>query len=129
MNWNFIHEDGSAFHMEDRPYYKVFMTGVPQSNIMIGMKRQDSLVLWLKMNAQPLYSDDFKDVNSVLITFSDITEYQKSKRELEKYLQIIDAHVIISSTDLHGIITEVSEAFCKIRGIAKKNLLAEVIIS
>lgn len=123
LNWNFIHEDGSAFHMEDRPYYKVFMTGVPQSNIMMGMKRQDGLVLWLKMNAQPLYSDDFKDVNSVLITFSDITEYQKSKRELEKYLQIIDAHVIISSTDLHGIITEASEAFCKISGYSQEELI------
>lgn len=60
-----------------------------------------------------------------MITFSDITAYRKSKYELEKYLQIIDMHVIISSTDLHGIITEVSKAFCEISGYTKEELIGK----
>ncbi len=91
----------------------------------MGIKRGDGTYVWVKANAQPIYSDDFDKINSVLITFSDITAYRKSKYELEKYLQIIDMHVIISSTDLHGIITEVSKAFCEISGYTKEELIGK----
>lgn len=121
--WSAVHEDGSVFDREERPSYKAFHTGLAQNNVIMGIKREDGSHLWVKTNAQPLYSDDFEKISSVLVTFSDITAYRKSKYELEKYLQIIDAHVIISSTDLHGMITEVSEAFCKISGYTKEELI------
>jgi len=123
--WRAVHEDGSVFNAEERPSYKAFHTGTPQSNIIMGIKREDGSLLWVKTNAQPIYSDDFGTITSVLVTFSDITAYRKSKYELEKYLQIIDMHVIISTTDLHGIITDVSEAFCKISGYTKEELIGK----
>lgn len=123
--WKAVDEDGSVFELEERPFYKALHTGEPQNNIIMGIKRGDGTYVWVKANAQPIYSDDFEKINSVLITFSDITAYRKSKYELEKYLQIIDMHVIISSTDLHGIITEVSKAFCEISGYTKEELIGK----
>lgn len=123
--WKAVHEDGSVFELEERPFYKALHTGEPQNNIIMGIKRGDDTYVWVKANAQPIYSDDFEKINSVLITFSDITAYRKSKYELEKYLQIIDMHVIISSTDLHGIITEASKAFCEISGYTKEELVGK----
>ena len=50
-------------------------------------------------------------------------ELLASNYQLEKYVEIIDANVIISSTDCEGVITEVSEAFCKISGYSKEELI------
>lgn len=123
--WNAVHEDGSVFDIEERPSFKAFHTGVAQNNVIMGIRREDGSLLWVQTNAQPIFSDDFDKITSVLITFSDITAYRKSKHELEKYLQIIDTHVITSSTDLKGIITDVSEAFCKISGYTKEELIGK----
>ena len=48
---------------------------------------------------------------------------EKTNREMEKHLQIIDHNVIISRTDLHGIITYASEAFCRISGYSTYELI------
>jgi len=38
---------------------------------------------------------------------------------------LIDKHIIASSTDLKGVITYATEAFCKISGYTKKELLGK----
>lgn len=123
--WNVVHEDGSIFDIEDRPSFKALNTGLAQNNVIMGIRREDGTLLWVQTNAQPIFSDNLDKITSVLVTFSDITAYRKSKHELEKYLQIIDTHVITSSTDLKGIITEVSAAFCKISGYTKEELIGK----
>lgn len=51
--------------------------------------------------------------------------FRQSKRQLESYVNIIDKYVIISTTNLKGVITEVSEAFCHISGYSKEELLGK----
>ena len=48
-------------------------------------------------------------------------KYDKSIQD--KSLDIIDKYVIISQTDLDGIITNVSQAFCEISGYSKEELI------
>lgn len=50
-------------------------------------------------------------------------ELEKSIKD--KSFAIIDKYVIISQTDLNGCITNVSEAFCKISGYSKKELIGK----
>jgi diguanylate cyclase (GGDEF)-like protein/PAS domain S-box-containing protein len=52
-----------------------------------------------------------------------ITEEQNE--QLSRYTNVIDQYVITSSTDLDGIITYVSEAFCEISGYAKEELIGQ----
>ncbi|MCW9026885.1 MAG: diguanylate cyclase, partial [Thiovulaceae bacterium] len=56
---------------------------------------------------------------------SDISERKQSQLKLAYYLQIIDKNVISSTTDLHGKITKVSQAFCDISGYSKDELLGK----
>ncbi len=45
--------------------------------------------------------------------------------ELSTLLQAFDTHVIASKTDLNGVITYVSDAFCKISGSSREELLGK----
>lgn len=56
---------------------------------------------------------------------SDISERKEAQLKLEEYILIIDKNVISSTTDLHGRITKVSEAFCDISGYSKNELLGK----
>ena len=50
---------------------------------------------------------------------------QKQKEYLKSLLEIYDKNVIFSRTDLKGIIIHVSEAFCKISGYSKAELIGK----
>ena len=50
---------------------------------------------------------------------------QEQQKRLEKLLDIYDKNVIFSRTDLRGIITHASSAFCKISGYTKKELIGQ----
>jgi len=58
-----------------------------------------------------------------------ITEYTNlltgKKYELERYVSLVDEHVITSSTDLDGNITYASDAFCHISKYSKSELLGK----
>ncbi len=56
---------------------------------------------------------------------SDISERKQSQLKLAYYLQIIDKNVISSTTDLHGKITKVSQAFSDISGYSKNELIGK----
>jgi|GEM_PF-2461615 len=65
-------------------------------------------------------------------TIQDITAMRKAQQELKQayaklneYVEIIDENVIISETDKKGFITSVSEAFCRISGYSKEELLGK----
>lgn len=50
-------------------------------------------------------------------------DLEKKNRTIEEYLKIVDENVLISSTDLEGVITYVSEAFCRASGYTKEELM------
>lgn len=123
--WKLLNEDGRVLEFYEQPPYKALFLKKPQYGVVLAVERVNSSRLWVIANVQPIYSDDFTDVVSVIVTFSDITEYRQSQRQLESYVNIIDKYVIISTTNLKGIITEVSEAFCHISGYSKEELLGK----
>ena len=47
----------------------------------------------------------------------------KKTKELQKYFEIVNQNISISTTDLKGIITYVNEAFCKMSGYTKDELI------
>ena len=48
-----------------------------------------------------------------------------ASKENEKYLKMIDSHVLISSTDIDGRIIEASDALCKLTGYTKSELIGK----
>lgn len=123
--WASIHEDGTAFEHEERPANKALQTGKTQKDILMGITRQDGSLVWVMTNAQPILSNDFESVSAVVVTFNDVTAFRNSKQELERYKKLVDANVIISTTNLDGDITQASEAFCNISGYTKQELIGQ----
>lgn len=77
-----------------------------------------------------------KSINTSALTYSEfislanklnITLENKNKTEakLQDYIKIVNEHVMITSTDEKGIIKDISEAFCKISGYTKEELIGE----
>lgn len=118
-----IREDGTLITPNERPFAKAYLTKEAQNNVVLGIKNSEKSLLWVQVNAKPQFVENKDEVSSVIVTLSDITTLHCSKHTLERYLSIIDRHVIISNTDCYGIITEVSEAFCEISGYSKEELL------
>jgi len=52
-------------------------------------------------------------------------DLDEQNRELKRYISLVDKNVITSTTDIEGNITYVSEAFCKISGYSKEELLGQ----
>ncbi|QKF83436.1 response regulator [Halarcobacter ebronensis] len=50
---------------------------------------------------------------------------EKQKKELERYLEVIDTVANISKTDLHGNITYVNENFCNVSKYKKEELIGK----
>lgn len=66
-------------------------------------------------------------INRVLSPFLENIQISAKKNELEyklkNYIKIVDESVITSTTDVNGIITYVSEAFCRTSGYTKDELI------
>ncbi|MGE4497597.1 MAG: diguanylate cyclase [Deferribacterales bacterium] len=65
-------------------------------------------------------------------TVQDITAMRKAQQELKQayaklneYVEIIDENVIVSETDRKGFITSVSEAFCRVSGYSREELIGK----
>ncbi|MDH3346731.1 MAG: diguanylate cyclase [Desulfobulbaceae bacterium] len=61
----------------------------------------------------------------MLGTVQDVTQLRQAQRDLDQYIAIVDENVIISVTDLEGKITYVSNAFCKVNGYGREELLGQ----
>lgn len=67
-----------------------------------------------------LYKDEIDALNRRLSQKIEI-----KTKQLQEYINIIDHYVITSQTDTKGIITYVSDAFCKISGYTKAELIGQ----
>jgi diguanylate cyclase (GGDEF)-like protein/PAS domain S-box-containing protein len=65
------------------------------------------------------------DQKRLLISTKNITDLKQKEKELKEYVSLIDKNIITSTTDIHGNITYVSKAFCKISGYTKDELLGK----
>jgi len=67
------------------------------------------------------------DTNGNVVQLSlfshDITLQRERQEELQKYIKLVDENVLSSRTDLKGLITSVSQAYCNISGYSSDELI------
>lgn len=74
-----------------------------------------------KINTNNLTFKEFVSLaNNLNITLENKNYLEK---ELQDYIKLVDEHIIISSINKKGIITEANEAFCKITAYSKEELI------
>ncbi len=59
----------------------------------------------------------------ILTATKDITHSNKINKKMQDYMQLIDKNIVSSSTDLRGVVTDVSEAYCNLCGYTKEELI------
>lgn len=98
----------------------------------------ESIVRGLELGAVDYLSKPFQKeellvrIKNTLQTFNlrnalnrALEKSQQYIKTIQSQMELIDKNIIYSSTDLEGNITEVSNAFCKISGFSKEQLLGK----
>ncbi|GET39799.1 PAS domain S-box protein [Microseira wollei] len=75
----FIHLDGSAFLPEENPALVALRSGQPCSNVTIGFYRQDGELVWLLLDAQPLFRANESAPYAVVTTIARPVEKTTSR--------------------------------------------------
>lgn len=86
-----IHEDGSPLREEDSAAAIALRTGRGVVGQVVGFRRSGGDVIWLSVNAQPLFDEHGSAPVGVVSSFSDITEHKK-RAEFEQQLIGIVSH-------------------------------------
>ena len=97
MHWQAIYEDGTPFPDAEHPAMVTLRTGQAQRNIVMGIttptRRVGDIqdIRWININAQPVPSvDPTTQAQSVITTFSDITEVRSIQAELTRHRQHLE---------------------------------------
>ena len=77
-----------------------------------------------KKHYYPIF-DTHGNIVQISIFSHDITQVRRAEKELQKYIQLVDENVIMSHTDVNGITTSVSQAFCKLTGYSQEELIGK----
>ncbi len=119
---------------EAASYIDSKIAALKEVDIETTFHKKDGSPFFCNMIATPIF-DEFGYIKYYLILFRDITykeELQTLKFVLSEemklsmeYKNAIDESSIVSKTDIHGIITHANEAFCKISGYERFELLGE----
>ncbi len=121
---SFVRADGSPMPANDLPGAIAIEQGRAPGSTVLGLRRADGSLTWLKASAAPLVGEATAP-KGVICTFADITELRHAEdraRRLAAAVEAVDDIVVIMNT--RGELLEVNEATLRMHGIQdKKELL------
>jgi PAS domain S-box-containing protein len=82
--WRAVREDGSPLPSEEFPSRTALRTGVIQRNEIMGIYKSSGDLMWMLVNASPLYTAPSQTPNGVLTSFTDITLIKEVNRMLQE---------------------------------------------
>lgn len=85
-------------------------------------KSKDIIIVSLSISA---LQDNSGNITGYIGIAEDISQKKRNEKKIKDYVELVDKNIITSSTDLKGNITYASEAFCKISGYTKEELLSK----
>ncbi len=85
-DWQMIKEDGTPFPTETHPAICTLRTGKAYTDSIIGVEKPDGEVLWLKVNAHPLWRDEMTPY-AVVISFADVTRFKETEHSLRDHME------------------------------------------
>ncbi|MDP1609441.1 MAG: PAS domain S-box protein [Sulfuritalea sp.] len=88
--WRAIHEDESAFPGDAHPAMTTLKTGVPQSDVIMGVRKPDGTLTWLSINTQALVKPGQTTPDGVVSSFRDITEHRTQEERLRLANAVIE---------------------------------------
>jgi PAS domain S-box-containing protein len=131
--WNALHLDGSVVYSHELPVSITLKTGKPQSNVILGVVAGDNPLKWLSVNSRLIKTTDneafvfatFIDVTKLILSNQSLhAEQEKLKASEEKFSQSFHYSPIgMAIVSPEGGLRDVNEAFCKMLGYTRDQLL------
>ncbi len=103
--WTVVNQDRTEYSLDRMPDTVAIETGVPQSDITLGIERYDGTVTWLSVSASPLFIGNEEQASAAVMTFTDISERKAAFEANARLAAIVDSSPdgIIGAT-LDGVI-------------------------
>jgi PAS domain S-box-containing protein len=87
--WDVITPEGTPVHADGHPGPRALRSGEPVTDVVLGVRRfNDSKRVWILVSAMP-HHDASGAVDRVVISFSDVSQAQRSLREHEAMYQSV----------------------------------------
>jgi diguanylate cyclase (GGDEF)-like protein/PAS domain S-box-containing protein len=81
--WRAIHPDGSDFPGEAHPVPTALKNGEPVNDVVMGIHHPNNSLVWISVNARPLFRPGESKPYAAVGSFFDITERQQKQEFLE----------------------------------------------
>lgn len=116
-----VHPEDLIFAEEAVKKYFLGKTDMYESTHRVMHK--DGSYRWILDRGVAIKRDRNNRPLRIIGTHRDITKEKKLEKQMLDYISIVNENVITSSTDTDGIITSVSNAFCRISQYSKEELI------
>ncbi len=123
-----VREDGTPLPPEERPTRITIRTGLPLTDKVIGIRREDGSITWLSINTAFLRRPGELEFYGIVSTVSDISARRRAEAALreseERFRQTFElAGSGIAHVDLDGRFQRVNRKLCEILGYSEDELL------
>lgn len=86
-SWRTIHEDSTPFPLKKFPGAETLRTGLPLSEVILGIQKSPTDVTWLSVNSVPVENPDGTLPAAVVISLTDISERKRADASLTEQIE------------------------------------------
>lgn len=107
--WQAIREDGSPFPGVEHPAMVTLKTGQSCSGVVMGVYRPDGNLVWISVNAQPLFHPQGSHPYAVVTSFADITHKKQLEAQFLRAQRMESIGTLASGIahDLNNVLTPI----------------------
>lgn len=92
--WKSYTEEGNPFTWDMFPSNAVLNTGLPQKNVVLGVRKANDQTTWMNINSLPVIHEKTKELLGTVTSFTDITEIRTSQQAIidseEKWRSVLN---------------------------------------
>jgi PAS domain S-box-containing protein len=129
--WRTVKEDGEPFPREEHPINVTLRTGLPLTEVLMGIYKPDGTLNWVSVNSQPLFHPNETTPYAAVASFIEITKRKQAQVALleseERFRTTFEqAAVGITHASIDGRFVRINQKFCDITGYSREELLGQM---